>query len=56
MNKEFEEQDFTEEELKMLRAIFNGAEAFLDVYDSEYVNIFFHLQEKLGIWEVINSI
>ena len=57
MNKE----DFTEDELKMLKVIFKGAEAILeakriDNYDVDDVNTFYYLKQKLGIYDLIEDL
>ena len=52
-------EDFTEEELTMLRAIFKGAEAVIeaqrtDRYDVDAVNTLFNIKEKLGIYDLVD--
>lgn len=51
-------EDFTEEELIMLKAIFKGAEAFIeaqrkDRYDVYDINTLFDIKQKLGIYELL---
>ena len=51
-------EDFTEEELKLLKAIFEGAETIAyimryDRYDVDLINTLYDLKEKLGIIEVL---
>lgn len=51
-------EDFTDEELKLLRIIFKGAETILymkreDNEDNYDINIFYNLKQKLGIFEVL---
>lgn len=54
-DKIFTEEDFTEEELEMLRAIFKGAEAVIDsMADSTWLsNTLFDIKEKLGIYDLL---
>lgn len=54
-----QKEDFTEDELEMLKLIFKSAEAILqlkrtsndDVYD---INTLFYLKQKLGIYEIVD--
>ena len=53
-------EDFTEEELIMLKAIFKGANAIIyslreDRYDVYAANTLFHLEEKLGIYGIVED-
>ena len=62
MDKEnivFEESDFTEEELAILRLAFKVTETILeseriDRYDVDRVNAFYYLKNKLGIYDLVN--
>jgi len=52
-------EDFTEEELSLLQAIFKAAEAFVEVrrrdrYDVESANTLFEIKEKLGIYDLVS--
>lgn len=52
-------EDFTEEELIMLKVIFKGAEAVIeakreDRYDNRDSNTLFHLKQKLGILDLVD--
>lgn len=55
----FEESDFTDEELKLLKAIFKGADAVVQStkannYDTFMSNTLYSLKQKLGIDDVVN--
>lgn len=59
MNKVMNKEDFTEEELNLLQAIFKAAEAFVEVrrrdrYDVDSSNILFEIKEKLGIYDLVS--
>ena len=62
MDKEnivFEESDFTEEELAILRLAFKVTETILeseriDRYDVDRVNAFYYLKNKLGIYDLVD--
>ena len=62
MDKEnivFEESDFTEEELAILRLAFKVTETILeseriDRYDVDRVNAFYSLKNKLGIYDLVD--
>ena len=59
INVKFNESDFTDEELKMLKAIFKGADAVVqsarvDNYDTFMSNTLYSLTQKLGIDDIVD--
>jgi len=57
--KPFSKEDFTEEELIILKAVFDGGEAMLETMNRMfYVNrdALFYVKEKLGIYDLLESI
>ncbi len=58
-DREFKPEDFTDEELRLLRTIFNMADAMIqglrdDNYDTYLSNQLYYLEEKLGILNLID--
>ena len=56
----FTKNDFTEDELMLLRIAFNSAQNVTEElqkngYDSHLVNELFHLEEKLGIYNLVSD-
>lgn len=57
-NKKFTEEDFTEDELKLLKMAFKLVSDVVEIqrednYDVHLSNELFNLEEKLGIYELV---
>ena len=61
MDKEFKEEDFTEDELKLLKMAFKLVADVVEIqrqdnYDVYLSNELFSLENKLGVYELVKEV